>query len=518
MEPSGLSSHHAAKSASDYAFPVAERRVTVHCDRERPWLQHGSNSPVLDRGERKEVIDRSEDLTPEELVLYSEPEGIVDLNREGIGEAVERRIALMFMQCIVCYNMPFHFESNGADMQIGSAPKLWMKEADGKEKIVHRREAAHPSTTPCLVACSQTEWEEYIEKLETNPKAKSPHCFVYLKGSYFYSQNNSTIGMNEAVNGADELIDGRGKLRRTVVDITNLVAKGRLDPVIATLDFIKEFERACEKEVKLLKSTDPRCHVLKEYIKAISEVSLASLRPEFFTQLLGVIIDKDDPKEAILREIVFKERFKIIRFGSIVESRIAKRIDDVRAKIHGPQKYLLEFAILRDSSGRERVIIEKLLGRTAAYLEMQYLESMPIEDVETRKRVKRFQSAVTTFVSKHEDKIDKLLRDLRNDFKEMLDAERTYRSGLFRKLRIDYRDWLQPDFVKEFKKLFPGKPMSKSMVSRLEQRVRPLSGKKYITPLMQRRKDITIEGALDIADTFKVDSGLFLPSLFGSVY
>jgi hypothetical protein len=57
------------------------------------------------------------------------------------------------------------------------------------------------------------------------------------------------------------------------------------------------------------------------------------------------------------------------------------------------------------------------------------------------------------------------------------------------------------------------------MVSRLQQRTRAAyENRRYLTPLNQRRKNLDVAKAMKIAETFKVDAGLFLPAVVSSVY
>lgn len=145
--PEQFSTTYKDSSIKESAFSIPKGRKVEKCNRNSPWKQDGSRCPVIDYGEAPRVIESLGQLSKEKSEFYSTPPGIVQLNKKGISLAVERRIALFFQQAILCYKMSsFTFSIGGADGQIGSSPALKLK---GK---VHKREAAHSSTIPSLIA------------------------------------------------------------------------------------------------------------------------------------------------------------------------------------------------------------------------------------------------------------------------------------------------------------------------------------------------------------------------------
>ena len=289
--PVVFSPETSAASIKTNAFPVGARGAALKCDNAAIWLQKGFRCPVVNSGEDREVIE-SKTLMKRDLDRLKTPAGIVELNREGIAIAVERRVALFFQQAILCYGMSaFKFSAKGADDQIGTSPAITLKATDGST-ITLKREAAHSSTTPALIAHAKD--------------GSTPNGFIYLKGGTSHDQHNATIGMSAYVNGADELIDGNGTqatLRGKVVDLFNQAADG-LSPEKATDQFIAAFYNRVVTVMNGLGDTDERKAVLKAYSEEIKEIRLASREKEFYDQMIGVIIDSGAPEEAKLREVV----------------------------------------------------------------------------------------------------------------------------------------------------------------------------------------------------------------------
>ncbi|MEI8125946.1 MAG: hypothetical protein WCG42_09330, partial [Parachlamydiaceae bacterium] len=82
-----------ARSLSTYAFPVQERGAAEKCHEASVWLQKGARCPVIHHGERSDIIANRKSLSRDQVTFYSTPEGIVDLNKDGIELALERRVA-----------------------------------------------------------------------------------------------------------------------------------------------------------------------------------------------------------------------------------------------------------------------------------------------------------------------------------------------------------------------------------------------------------------------------------------
>jgi hypothetical protein len=497
-----FSTASAAKSMVDNQFPVEKRAGATKCDG-NAWLQQGSRSPYVVFGEDTKVIEKKDALTPQELQDLKTPEGIVELNEAGIELAVERRIALFFHQSILCHNMSqFEFIARGADDQIGSSPAVKFSDTD-KKTITHKREAAHSSTLPTLIA----------------KKKGTTHEFVYLKGGSSHAQHNATIGMHESVNGADELIDGkRDKLRSEAVEIINLVANG-LNPEAATREFVERFYKEVRETQESLNADDPRRAVLARYKREI-ELTRAVINDKgFFDHLMGVQI-VNDQREKDLRRVVYQKRYDIIRLQEVVESRMGKRFENFIATMAKTDKAFFEHVLIKEFSGTPfRQQVEKLLNKSTVVFEKDYkIEGLNDADLKKKEKAhKTFRTRVENIRLKHADALKKLKAAMLPDIRELRAAELTYRSGLFADLRKDVNKWTQGKFCTEYRKQV-GWSISKSWVSRLENLSHGDSKAQYKTPINQRRKLITLADAKNYAKAFGVDAGLFLPGMFTSTY
>lgn len=484
----------------EYAFPVVKRSPAKTLDGS-PWLQKGSLSPVVEYGERADVLTRRAKLSPDELSHYMSAEGIADLNQEGIELALDRRVALFFQQSILCHNVPVVLSARGADDQFGSASAIRLVSETGVT-AVHKREAAHSSTNPTLLAT-------------VKDQEGREHTFVYLKGGSSHAQHNATIGMHVDVNGADELLDGKGDegLRATSIKILNQVAGG-LDPIAATKRFLGAFEEHAIGASLRLQAQDPRKAVLERYIQGIRLINQhMEVDRTVFDRLIGVNIGLDDEREAMLREVIYKRRYSMILLGEVVESRIGKRIQDAKDKMGVRERSFLEYMLLKEfSETAPRQVLEKLFAKTAAIFEREYQNSLSAKQ---KSDFKRFQTRVVKLQEKHAGLLADLKRDLRADFRELSSSEFAFRSQVFKDLRTRVRDWTQRQFCQKYHES-TGKRVSQAWVSRMEQPTRINTKNVYRTPLNQRMRAVTLEDARDCAQTFGIDIGLFLPCLITS--
>ena len=486
----------------DHSFGVTKRSPAKNLEGNN-WLQKGSLSPWVEYGEAQEILDKRSDLTDEELTRLDTPEGIVNFNQEGIELALDRRVALFFQQCILCYKMPFIFSTQGADDQFGSARAVHLSNK-GSNKKVHKREAAHSSTIPTLLARDKNDREG--------------RTFVYLKGGSSHAQHNATIGMHVHINGADELLDGVGKggLRSASIKILNQVAEG-LSPTQATKDFLKKFEKKAETASQHLDPNDTRKLVLRAYIQGIQNIAQnIESDPTIFNRLIGVTIDPDDPKEAILRKTIYERRYDIIRLEEVLESSIAKRIDDAKQEMQSRDRSFLEYILLKEfSETNQRKVLEKLFAKTAVIFEEEYKDRLSQRE---KSSFKSFQTRVRNLQQKYPNELlNNLKRDLRYYFREFSSSELIYRAKIFRDLRTKVRDWTQVEFCDHHYEI-TGKKVCQAWVSRMERAARKDLKTIYKTPPNQRGRPVTLQDAKDCAKTFDIDVGLFLPCLITSDY
>lgn len=459
-------------------------------------------------------------VTAEQWEWYNNPAAKIEANLDRIEQHVDRRIQLFFMQLICCYRTPYHFEWVGANDEYGKGNKITVKNPNGRGTKKVDTEAAHSGTFPCLMAYPKAEWEQ----------GNKANGFVYLKYGRSYLDNNGTVEFEKYLNGADTLIDGKGeekKLRNAVIEVLNANAEGKYGPTRGIREFARLFEehviksqRFLAEKKKKLASDHTRSLILNRYLARIQEVKFVlDNDPGYCDQLLGVKVG-DHPREAALRDIVYRKRFKLIQDCEAIESQIARTILTSQNAMLGKHNtslknvdYRLRYILLEDVNPTFKKCLEKLFCTSLAQLQAD------IERNEERLRAFERTERISNFRTQHGPAIENLKRDLRAHFRALDNLELSYRSELFKGLRRDLNRWYQKDFVPKYKAKYPNDSMSNSMVSRLEQRTRAIGEERaYKTPLNQRRKDITEQKAIRIADTFGVDAGLFLPAVVSSAY
>jgi len=527
-------------------FQFAEtkgRKTQNYGNREEvPWKQKGSHCSAIDDHEGREIRENEGWVEDEIAAAFQDPEQLTEFYTDSIEQSIDRRISLTFQQGIVCHDKPFYFDADEAKDQFGRNPELTIKSEDGT-KYTQKYQAAHPCTLPCLLATAKKDWDDYQAKKAAGLPAKKPKRFVYLRKSSGYDEDNATIPMPIFVNQTDTLIDGKagepGKLRTRTLKLINKLAEGRLDPVLFTKKFLKKYQERVESLLKDY-SEEARGFVLKKHLVRIKQVRAEIATGDgLFDKLMGIKVSHLSHEASLLREIVFRRRFEIITAGQAMESRIHKRIADVLKRISGNEKELfLQFALLRKASDNLRIALEKLFKKSMAVLEAEYIQNqkaflkksknIPAEEGEPTEEeeqvitkletdIENFQAKARAFKVQHTKVINKLMRDIRDDVRELTRKDLLYRSCLFKNFRKGLNGWTQQQFADKFKELYEDYPMSQPTVNRLEQRCRHPQKLVYKSPLNQRRKDITLEDAERYAGTLGVELGYFISGLFTTI-
>lgn len=488
------------RTIQENALPSPAKRKATKAT-ESVWMQTMSKTATVTYGEDLAVLNSRNRLSRAEEEALETPKGIVHLNREGIEMAIDRRIALFFQQAIVCYKMPFYFKSVGADEQFGSS------EAIKYSRVTHKRQAAHSSTFPHLIAY---------------PKDKTAEeGFNFLKGGFYEAQQNQTIGMHVYVNNTDSALDGGdgdGKLRDRALEIINEVADG-LSPVEATKRFmevmIEETSRLMEQwEDSASLAEQTKYRVAKKYKKLTQESLQESNNSYFFDGLIGCKTTNTTNDK--IRSLIFKKRYHLFQFQETTECKIAKLIHDVKMQMPVRERNMVEHMLLLHFSEKsERIVIEKLLAKSCAPFDEDY-QAIPDKE-ENPKAYKTFLTRVKNLREKHKALMSRLERDLRPEFRQLVCAEATMRSKVFKQVRVDIKQWTAAKFCSELLRK-TDRSVSKSWVNRVEQlsRMSTKNEADYKTPLSQRRRYLTIQEAKDSAKAFNVDEGLFLAAMITS--
>ncbi|MBN2479548.1 MAG: hypothetical protein JXA94_04910 [Parachlamydiales bacterium] len=86
----------------------------------------------------------------QETEIYRNASTKIHFYEDEIKDVVDKRIQLFFHQLIICWNVPFHFESISAQDQVGMGKSSTIKSVLPSFK--HKTQGAHTSILPALLA------------------------------------------------------------------------------------------------------------------------------------------------------------------------------------------------------------------------------------------------------------------------------------------------------------------------------------------------------------------------------
>jgi len=505
-----------------------------------------SDVPLLNDPFREAATTNPSDLDPK---IWNDVAATMDEYDDFIRGHLEQRIALFFQMTIVCHKMPFYFESSGeAEEQLGAASGFQLH---GKK---HTYQAAHSSTLPTLYAYPLDEWEAYLDKMNDSETAGKPECFVYLKDSQMSKWQNATNALPTVVNQMDSFLDWQGKsgenpredrLRQTAIKIVNSVASDQFDPVEGT----KEFIHSLHDRIQYCLTRKPDHPVLTKYLEIAVDYLNQMDDEGFFDDLLNIRMENETDRSEILRKVVYKKRFEIIRASQITDGRIKKVVHDAALAIGEPNAERLQMALILASTGQERITFQKLFCKTGTFFDENYEIFLKSNLAQAEKECQKFKKVNTSedyqkskkhlaiatkaladfqefkptmldikrFTRDNEKAVKKVLSKIHMELWQLRRSEEIFRAGMLQDLIKRVNGFTQREFVGIFKKLHPDEPMSQPMVSRLIQPVRAPRKQGYSSPECQRRKILNVEKGKMCADVLNIDPGVFFPCLFNSL-
>lgn len=465
-------------------------------------------------------------VTPQLAAQMSNAEGLPHYYEDLIQHHISTRVALFFQQAIACYNTPFHFRIASTEGQVFSAPTLKVK-AEGQAVTNVSFQAAHSSTIPGLKACLREDYEASNEDDEIEPE-----YFMFLKGSQIENYGNSTVGLPTFVNQIDTLIDGKekeNKLRTHTIDLINQVALARINPVQATRSFLEHVSDQLRIAGGKPDLATTKVKVIRIYQQRIQEMKSLAKVPErigavhpFFDSLLSVNLTGENAQDVpVIRDIVFKRKYEVIRESQFLESKIQLRIGP---DLTNKDKQFLRLALIFHCGVGSELgkVLEKLFCISLEVLQNDAnLVAEIEEDLDNNK----------TFY-------DNLLRDIRADVRHFQKMEQAFQAMLLRDFRVKLRDLKQKELsttietvinkkiAKETRKRHPNRskikelrmmPTSPATVSRLENsRIHIDAVKHFATPENQRRKALSLRYAKIVAKALNIQTGHFFCSFFAS--
>jgi hypothetical protein len=431
------------------------------------------------------------------------------------------RVALFFQQTIVCYKTPFHYRIAATEGQVFSAKTLAIKAGNEKEHKISYQ-AAHSSTIPGLDAC-----------LRSEVNAAHPGYFSFLKGSHLDLLNNSTVSLPDFVNKMDTLIDGKasnGFLRSQTINLLNEVARGEKTPVQATREFIDNLIYQLQTRPQQSKSMTPEKHAaITQYLLYAHELRAQVVVNEqhnqpcpFFDSLIDFDVRGENPQDlSHLRDIVYKQKYSIIREARLTDSKVMQKIDEYFPQdTSHDEKHFIKLCLTYHcrNDAQKRVYLSKLFA-------------ISVTDIERNPAL--CQSLQQHYLV-NKAKYDNLLRDIRLLVTNYQKLEQCFQAQLLQRFRTELRDLTQKELSDKVKRVVatalrqeraqpePDQtriaelqklPSSPSTISRLENsRIHII--KPFKTTDDQRRKKLTLTQAEVVAKALDVQAGHFFCSLY----
>ncbi len=429
------------------------------------------------------------------VVKKEGPEVVVEDYEEMITEHVERRVLFFFQQLIAVYKTKLYFESVGASDQAVSATAVAVK-VNGSTQELTKRQAAHSSTHPRLIAYDSQAWKKYKE--QGGPK---PEGFVFLKGTDYYRTQNATMNMPKAINDADREIDEKtafSKLREKSAVVVNKTSRGDLTPDQGIIEFCTEAlgEVRAAKARLAAANKDPAVQkVLSQYEDNLVEImQQVKNDPLFLGNFLNIkFADHLDAKST---GVLLKIRYAAIRNLNIKQAELIQKVEIVRKRVlnavtHGrkPDYFDLAFraiVIQQAKTKEDRQRLEKLFNFSLDHFAAQNNATAVAKYTKTK-----------GLLAPHLKDINFIARDILQDMRKLRTEEANQRAQITKDLRA-MKGWIQRELGEEVKKQFPNAAASQSTICRIERCM------KLVSPQI----------AGELSQVFGVDSGLFMPHFF----
>lgn len=415
-----------------------------------------------------------------------------------ICDHVGRRILFFLNQLIVCYKTKLHFESKGAIDQAKSAQRIYL---DNNDKVSIKRQAAHSSSNPRLIAYDLSKWEK---------SGKQAHGFVFLRGTDYYRSMNSTLNMPEWVNAADSKIDGKSDgslLRAKGNHILNQCSQGEIAPDQGIMLYIEEaiHEVISAKKHLAKRKKDPEVQKVlsyyDRYLKRFQKIVDTDL--SFWENFLSLKLKNETQNEKSMNTIL-QMRYAMIRNCQLNQSKLIQKIEAVRQQLLSevktrnkgkkPDYFDAVFRSLlikqaQAQSDQDKMRWEKLLNFSPHNFKAQL-----------QKGQKTKYRGTKALLSEYNREIKFLAVEISRDMVHLCTQEMGERAKTIKKLRA-MKDWSQQELGDKMKRIFPSAAASRSTISRIE------TGKKLVTEKI----------ANEFSRVFNVDPGLFMPQFYYSL-
>lgn len=434
-------------------------------------------------------------IDDQDLQSWTNPVTVVEKYSDLCEEHLKRRVDNFILQLITAFNTQLHYEIGPTQDQGESAKALYV-EYKGKLYFVCKRNAAHSSTFPCLIAYDKNEWKAYVEG--TAPK---PRGIYYLQKSDIYKSANSTMNLPDSINKADIDVDGvhhDSEFNEKALELVNNVSDGMTTLKQAVIEFLDSLKTITEEE----EETEQRLDVKKAlaiYLQKINTIQADFLQnPDgwIFSQM-NLLVDQAKTTNE-LSAVMLQIRASAIKRNMRAQSNIMHKVDALgksllREVMGGRKKAPPNFksafhSVILDNMRtiENRQKLSKLfalnfptIGRQKTQIENT---KKLIEAANKKTQVNRIQS---------------LAIEIGNDMRSMLSDEMNHRGDSMRKLRNGKR-WSQTKLGDELRKRYPQEFSSQPTISRTER------GERYMSRTL----------AKELSETFEVPLELLLPQFF----
>jgi hypothetical protein len=414
--------------------------------------------------------------------------------QEMIEDHIERRVAVLFQQLVISYETHLHFEIGKTQHQAESAKTLYIKDHLGKKNVLCKRNAAHSSTLPCIIAYESKAWNKHVNN--DDPK---PDGFVYVQGGDVYRTANSTLDMPRAVNEADIEIDGEkgtGLARDFAIDLLNRSARGEIDPTSAIQEFLHTVTVITQDKIPKTKRGKGVKKSLQIFLEAFKDIQTRiETVPEALDQLLGVQVAEDHQNTAIQTKI-YHLRYKAIRDNQYAQTAMISKINTVRdqvLKVVGPKRKPTYF----EDAFRNILCSEMRMDYDKKRIYKLFNSPQEQYFRETAYRKSRYEGTKAKIVQQQLKPIQVLARVIGQDLRALKREEILKRGLVTRELR-NSMGWTQTKLATKIKAIYQDTAASQPTISRIETNIK-LVDKVY---------------AEQLADVFDVDQALLMPAFF----
>lgn len=452
------------------------------------------NNETISTVDRVNEVNTINTVTAEQTAKVKDERQFIATYEEMIIDHIERRVAVLFQQIVISYKTFLHFEIGKTQHQAESAKTLTIKDHLGKKNVLCKRNAAHSSTLPCIIAYENQAWESHV-----NDGTPKPEGFVYVKGGDVYRNANSTLNMPRAVNEADIEIDGeqgKGLARDFAINLLNDSAKGKIEPDIGIRNFLDSVIDITQQKAASTKRGEGVKKALEIFVQAFTDIKTRIENDsEALDQLLGVQVNEEHHNTPIQKKI-YHLRYKAIRDNQFAQTAMITKINSVRDRVLqvvGPKRKPTYFdeafrqvlcEQMRLKSDKKRIY--KLFNNPQDH----YLRA-------TQARTARFESTKAKIVQNQLNPIKVLANELGSDLRNLKRDEVLRRGLVTRELR-NSMNLTQSELAKKIKNVYPTTAASQPTISRIENNIK-LVNKVY---------------AEQLSDVFDVDPALLIPSFF----